>query len=202
MLSVFLKNDLIALLTCSAIVVIFIATGVFGRAELSLLGSRLRQVGQSLVTPTGSKEASIRESAVRMQGSLQWELLWETLVESAEEMGLSEIRLDVNSPAEQEGYHASWEQLGHETPELCWRMEFPLVIAGRTIGRVLIVGERNGESTCWDIQQLLDLVKPFEMQLLARSRRETPVPVPQGDLAVLESKNGQSSSLISQKHPK
>lgn len=200
--SVFFKSDMIALLTCSAIVVIFIATGIFGRAELLLLGTRLRRVSRSLMMPNGAKQGTARETAVRLQGSLQWELLWERLVESAEEMGLTEIRLEVNSPAEQEGYHASWERLGHDDRQQCWHMEFPLVIAGRAVGQLLIVGQHSGESTCWEVQELRDLVEPFERQLLALSRESTAVSVAKDDRALFQPNAGPSGSAIAQKHPK
>ncbi len=62
LLSVFLKNDLIALLTCSAVVIVFIATGVFGRTELLLLGNQLRRVSRSLVPPSASKQAAVHQS--------------------------------------------------------------------------------------------------------------------------------------------
>ncbi len=200
LLSLFLKNDLIALLTCLAIVIIFVASGVFGRTELLLLGSRLRRVGLSLVNPISSKHPTARESVVRLQGSLHWELLWAAVIESAERMCLVEVRLDVNSPAEQEGYHASWEQVVKNERERCWRMEFPLLIAGRPIGRLLIVGHRSENSSCWGIQQLMEMVRPFEIQLLAISERKASHAATEADREALTRNGGQNDSVLSEKH--
>lgn len=202
LLSVFLHNDLIALLTCSAIVIIFIATGVFGRVELLLLGSRLRRVGQLLVPPFASGPAKARQTIIRLQGSRQWELLWEAFSESAEKLSLSEVHLDVNLPAVEEGYHASWERPRREDLDPCWRLELPLMVANQSIGSLVIVGQCNQESACDDIQRLLDLIEPFEARLSALSREELPVPTAEDALAVAEGRNDQVASVQTRKHPK
>ncbi len=177
LLSVFLNlrksapvgGDLIALLICLAVVIIFIATGVFGQAELLLLGSRLKRVGRSLVPPLSANRDRIRETTIRMQGSRQWRVLWETFTESADRLSLIEIRLDVNLPAAQEGYHATWERPALNTLQQGWRVELPLMIGGRPVGRLVVAGERDEGSARESIQQLLELVEPLENQLLAVS---------------------------------
>ena len=202
LLSVSLHSDLIALLTFAAVVVIFIATGVFGRVELLLLGSRLRRVGRFLVPPSASGQAKAHQTTVRLQGSQQWELLWEVFTESADKLSVNEIRLDVNMPAVGEGFHASWERPRREDRDRCWRMELPLVVADQSIGRLEIVGRCNGESTCEDIQRLLDLVEPFEAQLSTISGEEVPVPAAEDGLAIAESQSGQIDLVQTRKHPK
>jgi hypothetical protein len=172
--SILLKNDLVALITCSAVLTIFIVTGVFGRVELLLLGARLRRVGRVLAI--SSRETRGRRAIVRLQGSPQWERLWEAFVESADKLGLREIQLDVNVPVETEGYHALWERPGDTNQNCHWRLDLPLVVADRVVGRLIIIGERNGESACQDVQQLLDLVEPFESELMELSARELPTP--------------------------
>ena len=51
LISVALKSDLVALLACSAVVVVLITTGIFGQAELALVTNRLRKFSLSLFDP-------------------------------------------------------------------------------------------------------------------------------------------------------
>ncbi|MBN2474011.1 MAG: undecaprenyl/decaprenyl-phosphate alpha-N-acetylglucosaminyl 1-phosphate transferase [Pirellulales bacterium] len=194
------RADLIALLTVSAIVIIFIATGVFGRAELLLLGNRLRQVGRSIVTPIAGKPPEIQQSSIRLQGSRHWEQHWKAFVKSVEELHLSEIRLDVNLPAAHEGYHASWELRRRDDPQKSWRLDVPLVLTGRPIGGLRIVGRRSGRSVCEQLQRLIELIEPFEKQLLALSAQEVLLPIGDGDDADADRPRGEP--VLAQKHPK
>jgi len=163
--SVFFKNDTIALITCAAIVAVFIMTGLFGRVEFSLLVSRFRHVGLSLLPNSAWRRGQVSQTAVRLQGSRQWQLLWETLTEAAEKLSLSRISLDVNVPMAGEAYNAVWERGTLDELERCWRLELPLLVDSLSIGRLTIFGKRNGEYACPDIGNLLELLEPFEVQL-------------------------------------
>ncbi|HUT09882.1 MAG TPA: MraY family glycosyltransferase [Thermoguttaceae bacterium] len=192
LLSVFLYKtgspvgDLIAMLTCFAVVIIFIATGVFGKAELLLIGSRLRRVGRSLVLPISSRRGRIRQTIIRLQGSRQWELLWETFTEAADKLSLCEIRLDVNIASAHEEYHASWERPRQDGSRPCWRIELPLMVEDRQVGRLRVAGECHGDSACGNVLQLLDLVEPFESQLVIAEELELLLPDTDHDAAVVE----------------
>ncbi len=202
LLSVFLKDDRIALCACAAIVIVFIATGVFGRAEFLLLGSRLRKVGRSLVPPISVWQAQVHETSIRLQGSRRWELLWETFTESADKLSLCEIRLDVDLPAAGERYHGSWERPRRGDRESCWRIEFPLIAMDRSVGRLLIVGEHDGESTFRNIQELMELIEPLEVQLATDPETAVPVPVAEDGLAAGENDGNQNASVLSREHPR
>lgn len=178
LLSVAYKNDLIALVACSAVVVILIATGVFGRAELALLTSRIRKFGQTLLESPEPKHAKARQSAVRLRGHRPWESLWTTLTESAEKLALTEIRLDLNMSRAGEGYHAYWDRPVHAGREHQWRMEMPLMMGDEPVGFLTVIGVNAGLSACESIEQLLSLLEPFETQFKALLREaDMPVPV-------------------------
>lgn len=163
------KDDRIMLLTCLGIVAIFIATGVFGRVELLLVGTHLRGIGRSLIFPLLAKDGSSWQTRVHLQGNQQWNLLWATFVESADKLRLVKIRLDVNIPTLGEAYHASWDRpSGAAGPR--WHIEVPLVLNDRAVGLVRITGRRNHQSACYDIQQLMELIEPFESRLQSLSR--------------------------------
>jgi len=176
--SVLSKSDLIALVSVAAVVGIFVATGIFGRVEMILLASRLRDVGLSIIPVSASKRTGGRQTTFRLQGSRKWEMLWGTLVASAGELGLNEICLDVNLPAAQEGYHASWRQMPAGAVQQRLRVDVPLMLGPRPIGRLTIVGNRSQTSLRRDIQRLLEVVDRFEAELhdLAAPQPEPPRP--------------------------
>jgi UDP-GlcNAc:undecaprenyl-phosphate GlcNAc-1-phosphate transferase len=202
LVSVYRKNDLIALLACSAIVVMFIATGIFGRAEVSLLTGRLRKLGMSLLEPGTSHTPRIRESAVQLQGSRPWGALWATLTESAEKLALTEIRLDVNLPRFQEGYHAFWELPAIHEYQQRWRMEIPLVIDDQMMGHLTVVGQHGGQSAHTDIARFLTLLETFEAQLRAMAQHSATMPEGNGIAAAHEASQQPMLSIFAQPHPK
>ncbi len=159
------QDDRIMLITCISIVMIFIVTGAFGRVELMLVGSRIGQVGRKLISPIFPRQAGAWQVSIRLHGSQQWNLLWDTFIESADKLCLCSIRLDVNVPALNESFHASWERPQQPGGDKCWRVEVPLITNSHPVGRVCIVGARNGHSACQDIQQLMELIEPFEARL-------------------------------------
>lgn len=162
LVSVYLKTDLIAMLSAVAVVVVFIVTGIFGRAELLLLTSRLRYVGHSLIANSGRGKSSIAETSVRMQGSRKWELLWETLTDAANSLSFSKIHLDLNIPAAQEGFTATWTRSADDDSRLSWQIDVPLIVSNKPAGSLQITCACNGKSVCEQIEQLLILLEPFD----------------------------------------
>ena len=203
LLGVYYNSDLLTLLTCTAVVAIFIATGMFGRAELFLLGNRLGHVGKSLIPSFTSKKNGVRETTIRLQGSGDWNVLWETLIESASKFGLHEIHLNVSSPIIQEDYHASWVRPdGEGNRDRRWQMELPLLVADRSIGFLKIVGNRLEESSCGNMQGLLEFVGLLEKELSALCEEVVPTPMlttakDYGPVAV-----GGDVASVTRQHPK
>jgi len=160
--SVALNNELLALLSAAAVVGILVAWRLFGHAELSLLRQRL----QSLVTSFlhGPAPQGAREIAVRLQGSVDWQELWLRIMGCGPRLNLRQMRLDVNAPAINEGYHARWDR-AHDQGEgdaAVWRAEVPLSAQGRTIGRLEVIGDGDDESVWEKMAVLAELVQDFE----------------------------------------
>ena len=205
LLSMFLNNDLIAVLACASVVVILVASGIFGRAEFSLVTSRLRKFGQSLFESADSQASRVRHSEVRLQGTRPWETLFEYLVASSEQFGLIEIRLEVNAPRSHEGYHAQWECPVTDLPSGLWRLEFPLLVAGQWMGHLLLVGRPRCRTLYQDFQHLLPLLRGFESSLQVVAGKEIPVAVGGGHAADgLQSLPTEPLEIadISRRHPK
>src|SRR5207248_1797237 len=87
---------------------------------------------------------------VRLQGAADWDELWRDLTAEAGRLRLELVLLDVNAPAQHEGYHARWGLLNAASnPADRWRAEIPLALNGQAVGRLTLVGESHGESV-WE----------------------------------------------------
>ena len=175
LLSVLLHNDLLAVIACLGVVMILVTTGLFGRAELMLLGMRLRRVGRGLMPSGLYQPTRAHRACIRFQGSQTWELLWETFTESVDKLDLTEVSLDINFPAAKEGCHALWERGRRIRRDERWSLKLPLMVDDQPVGWLKVVGECTNHSTCQSIQQLLDMIEPFEKEALAVAGDYTPV---------------------------
>jgi UDP-GlcNAc:undecaprenyl-phosphate GlcNAc-1-phosphate transferase len=159
LIGVFLKSDAVALITALAVVGVFVATGMFGRAETALLATRALRFGQSMLPRPQNGQPSHTQAAYRLQGSRSWDTLWQTLTEAGEKYALHRIDLDVNFAAERESYSAVWKNGGAESPEQVWRVAIPLISGGQPVGRLAIDGLMNGCSSSQHIESLLELLE-------------------------------------------
>ncbi|MFL5240810.1 MAG: MraY family glycosyltransferase [Gemmataceae bacterium] len=161
--SLAMKNELVALLSAVSVIAILIATRLFGHAELELVLKRLRSFAVQFVR--GPRTEKPHETAVRLQGTVDWRELWMAIVIRGTELNLSRIRLDVNAPAINEGYHARWDR-GHRDSEdiQLWRADIPLSVQGRMIGQVEVTGYRDEEPVWTKMTALANLLQEFEEQ--------------------------------------
>jgi UDP-GlcNAc:undecaprenyl-phosphate GlcNAc-1-phosphate transferase len=151
-------NDVYALVGALSVVVALVATKLFGYAELVLVRERVTAAFRALRTgPT----APAWELAVRLQGTADWDEVWQDLTGCAGRLGLQTVWLDVNAPAVHESFHARWDRSGVRPPEgHLWRVEIPLFSAGRPVGRLTVVGGRDEEPIT---DKLLTVAKIIEV---------------------------------------
>jgi UDP-GlcNAc:undecaprenyl-phosphate GlcNAc-1-phosphate transferase len=168
-LSIYMKNDVTALLTTGFVAVVLIATRLFGHVECALLISKcLSKLPLNMLWGRSSESnkasSPARRLAVRLQGNRQWHLFWESLTELAERLQLLRLDLDVNLPAMKEGFHANWYQPTSREHHECWRIEIPLFANGTAVGRLQVAGDRPSQerSVCDAVDQLTDLLGPYE----------------------------------------
>jgi UDP-GlcNAc:undecaprenyl-phosphate GlcNAc-1-phosphate transferase len=147
LISLALQNELLAMVTALVVVAILVGVRIFGYGEFLLARARLFAAANSLLRLRRSGRAHASE--VRLQGSAGWRVAWSKFVDSAAELNLKSICLDVNAPSIHEGYHARWDNPGAESenPNL-WFAEIPLVARGHVVGRVEIAGYRD-EQAVW-----------------------------------------------------
>lgn len=162
LISLFMHNDLVALGAVLAVLCMLIATQAFGHIELKMLLSRLKWLALALIPGQGNREMSFQ-----IQGTRQWDLLWQAIVEFGEKTHLIDIRLDINLAAIQEAYHASWRRPTNCERRERWRTEIPIFAGEHVIGRLTVSGSpQPGISTCEAIDQLLRMLEPVEAEIV------------------------------------
>jgi UDP-GlcNAc:undecaprenyl-phosphate GlcNAc-1-phosphate transferase len=169
--SIAVRNELLAVLSAAAVVVILVATRLFGHAEFVLLVQSVREFARSLV----GSDRDGRRLEVRLQGSAGWGELWARLTGCAERLNLRSIALDVNAPAHHEGYHARWRRpadFGGEEPH-GWSAVVPLTAWGQTVGRVTVTGNPDAEPV-WQKLAALARVTDGVETVLAATRPAAP----------------------------
>jgi UDP-GlcNAc:undecaprenyl-phosphate GlcNAc-1-phosphate transferase len=178
--SLWWQNESVALVSALSVVIFFIATRVFGYSELRLLAARLQSLASSFAAVRSSRHGNGNQSAVRLQGNREWNLLWAALTDAAEELPLQRIELDVNAPSLREGYHATWESDRQLSAEKQWRFEMPLFAVGHKVGHIRIAAERTADSATVEIERLLSMLDDIEVRLdtLLRDLSVPPSAVP------------------------
>lgn len=167
--SVWLRNEMLAVIGALSVVMILVITGVFGRAEAVLIANRIRSLGRSFVmTPhqhTPNPKIA-KGSSVRIQGSKDWGELWDWLVGAARTLDVQGIELDVNVPFLHEAYHATWRHPRHNEEDLCWHLTIPIVNeAGRRLGRFEFIGKRHYGPMDTHWEPLAELFETLEFRV-------------------------------------
>ncbi|MEM8947288.1 MAG: hypothetical protein AAGD11_19095, partial [Planctomycetota bacterium] len=170
MLSVFMQNDMVAIGSVAAVFAILIVSQAFGHVEARMLLSRLKQL---LLSRGGTHEA-----AFQLQGTRQWDLIWQALVEFAEKNQLVDVKLDINLAAAQEGYHASWRRPSSSEKRERWQTVIPLFAGDHIVGRLVVHGcHQVGISSCEAIEQLINFLEPIEaevVELASQQKKKDP----------------------------
>lgn len=172
LLASYLKNGTWALLSAVMVVMILLATKLFGGVELMLIKKRLASSVSTLFharTP-----GQIRELSIQLQGSTNWQELWNRLTAWAFENRLVSISLDVNAPAWHEGYHGHWHQheKNLEDKEL-WQFTLPLCIKATVVGKMTLEGSIRRPFA--DVMiQINAMISDVERVLTEMSERVTP----------------------------
>lgn len=139
LLASYMRNGIWALFSALLVVAILVATKLFGSVELSLIQKRLLSSASTIFTRRLTGQ--VRQMSIQLQGSANWEDLWNRLTAWAFEHDLLSISLDVNAPAWHEAYHGHWEQhqKGLQDKEL-WQFSLPLRIKSTVVGKMELRG--------------------------------------------------------------
>jgi UDP-GlcNAc:undecaprenyl-phosphate GlcNAc-1-phosphate transferase len=139
---------------------------LFGHAEAVLVKEKIRAL--ILLVWSGSRADRSHQLKVRLQGSVQWQGIWEELTTIADKSNLRSLCLNVNAPALHEGYHARWDRFNSSISNEeahDWRADLPISLGGKVIGRLIAVGLYDDEPIWIKLQHLADIVKHTEQQI-------------------------------------
>lgn len=196
LLSMFMQNDLAALASVVTVICILVATQIFGHVEFVMLASRMKSLGKSLLG--SSRSADAWHSSFRLQGTRQWDLLWQSLTEYAEKAKLYEVKLDINLAAIQEGYHASWRRRADCERLHLWRTEVPLFADKLLVGRLTLCGGReSGMLVCEVIGRMMEVLESLESEVAALASTQRLENAPPADAPTAEAANSIAASNAS-----
>lgn len=165
LITTFLQNDLFAFIAGGSVIMILLASGLFGVAEFRLIRQRLF----GLIRSATGRDAV--EVSVRLQGQVDWGQAWHDLLNEAESLRLITAVLDVNDPSRQEAYHARWDRSADT--EHFWRLETVLRAHDNLIGKLTVLGE--GSTPSVDHLQWLGRVQTVLEALATRPEPSPPV---------------------------
>ncbi len=164
--STILGNDLYAVAAALVVVVLLIATRLFGYAELVLAKEKVRAL--FLLLWNGNHSDRSHQTRVRLQGSVQWQGIWDDLTTAAMQNNLRSLCLNVNAPALNEGYHAQWNRFSSAVSDEeanDWSADVPISLGGKVIGRLSAVGMFDTEPIWIKLQHLGEIVRRTEQQV-------------------------------------
>lgn len=147
--SIVWKSDWIAVVAVGCVVLILIAGNLFGRGELYLLLRSVRRLLRPMLGQNGQPNAAEEDLAVQIQGSVDWESLWDEVWQELRPLGLQVVQLDVNIPWLGESFHGRWPETPAEDGEkrvARFEINLPLFIDNQEVGSLYCEGKRNGES--------------------------------------------------------
>ncbi len=164
-IGVAMKSDLVSLSTMFFALGTLVFTRLFGFAELELLFKRVSTFSKSLFAPQGKSDERVRLQVVKLQGSRNWDIVWNTLVEFSEKHSIAKVNLDLNMPWLHEGFHANWHR--NKMPEFSerWNVKLPLLHEGRVLGRLEFVGRHAGQETYAVLARLTELLESIQPEI-------------------------------------
>ncbi len=192
LVSVALKSETIAIMSTLTVLGAFVGTRLFGFNECDLFIRRVKSFLRSLLVriPHGQESVDVKGQSVcsHFQGSREWELLWDSLIEYAERFELTRVQLNISSPVISEEYHAVWNNHHQQKDENSWNMDIPFFSNDRRVGSLSLVGKSlQEESNFHWLSDLIEGLRAFEIQFREIIERETndepeestPIPEPQ-----------------------
>lgn len=170
-LSVAWNQPWLAVLGVAIVLGLLILTRSFGHAEARLLIGRAIHFVQSFAMPPTTIESEERHRRVALQGVEKWDTIWEPLVEFARGHQLAQVKIDLNLPWLQEGYHANWQSVRMPEKPMQLQLGIPLHAhrssdhARVSIGRLEVVASASDLHAYERIADLSNLLSDLAVEL-------------------------------------
>ena len=182
-ISVYVRNELLALGTVLGLLLMLVLFRVFGHQELYLLAQRTRNLTRTLIPNRRGHRPQPEPTYARMQGSREWNELWQTLIAFAERFDIAAVQMSLTMPMLDEEFHADWNRKVRPAESDLWHSDIPLRVQDQAIGRLRLTGAYREGSGCIWMGALIAGLQPFETQLvdmLSEHLQEKNVPPPSG----------------------
>ena len=167
-LAVVYQESEYAVISIVLVIVVMFVGRIFGIAELQLVGKRMSDAGMSFISNRSRKSKDVHQSLVQLQGSRDWQLVWDQLCEFADVHEINELVFDLNLPWIHESLHAIRKRPGLNRGESQeWYAELPVIADGRIFGRIKVSAWKDSRFSCQDvIANLLKLTVELEDVLI------------------------------------
>ena len=168
-LSLLNQQPVYALASILIVVVVMIASKVFGVAEYQLISRRASTIAKSFFKMPSTNGLNYQQASVHVQGSRDWQDVWKMLCAFADTKRLNEITLDLNAPWMHESFHATLRRSdANRGDNQQWYSQIPLVSDGRVFGRVEVYGpNETGYSHQQLLVDLMDVTALIEKTMLS-----------------------------------
>ncbi|MBA4190126.1 MAG: hypothetical protein C0467_19250 [Planctomycetaceae bacterium] len=163
--SIVWSNDFYALVAAGGVVTTLVASKLFGHAELGLIRARVSKFVRKLLIG----DASAWGLTIRLQGTRDWERVWDELTALADRMNIQSLCLDVNAPAMRENYHARWSSPTAEAqPSRLLQLEIPLFgKSGTPLGQLAIALARDARPLSDAFAAIARVIDTLECRAMA-----------------------------------
>ncbi|MDA7950949.1 MAG: undecaprenyl/decaprenyl-phosphate alpha-N-acetylglucosaminyl 1-phosphate transferase, partial [Pirellulaceae bacterium] len=169
LLSVYTKTSLWSFLAIGSVLGILVVTRLFGRTELMLINRHFWSFGRHLIDSSGERKTSLQ-----LQGSLDWESIWDKLLDGVEHFQIKRLSLNLSLPVRHEDFYASWKGAYNRRSARLWRIEIPLFAGEKIVGQFSVVGEHGGENraSTETVNEFLTFFGPIEEEISKMLRAE------------------------------
>lgn len=177
-MSLYYRHSEYALASIAIVMFVMIACKIFGVAEYQLITRRARSFAGSFFQAASKELPSVLQSSVHVQGNRDWADVWKQLCDFAEDHQLNQLTLDLNAPWMHESFHATRRRSNIDRGENKeWFALVPLVVEGRSFGRVEIYGAHHLPVAHDEIlRNLLKVTRDIELSLEDQTLIENKLP--------------------------
>ncbi|MEM6473175.1 MAG: MraY family glycosyltransferase [Planctomycetota bacterium] len=138
-ISATLDKPWLAFVGIAASATFLVVTRSFGHAECQLLLMKAQHMTRSFFITPQQSLIEKNHRCLSMQGNGDWKLVWEPLVEFAQDRQFSKVMIDLNLSWLHEGYHASWSAVRMPDRDLQLQVRWPLIVhVGQKQNRIKI----------------------------------------------------------------
>ncbi len=136
---VYWRDDYVAALLASSLLLLFVTSGVLGRAETRILFYRTKYL---VIKRFRRAKYDARGEFFHPQGTVRWIDLWREILEVAQASACVSVYMDVDMPFANEDFYSEWNNLDwtRKIRSTRNRLKFdvPLTVEGRFVGRLCL----------------------------------------------------------------